>query len=438
MLQLTSAGLVFFISVSLAQVLGQTHFGVYEYVDSWLEVLVMFTLLGFDRLLVRLLSAYQTREEWGRMRGSWRTGLRWSLFAAGTVTIILAGLLLLLVATDVIKWSIFLPDIPPEQAEKIILPAFLLGLALVPIRVLVRLNQAGMQGVGHVVWSQLPDLVMRPLFLWALVGLVYLVTRSRLSATTAMELHVVAVLLALLGSWYLLRKSLPDTMQRAEPVHVVGLWHSAVPLLLLSGMGLLSLRGGNILLGLVTDLKIVALYGASIRVVGLITLAMHSTNAVLAPQIARLYTQGDKQRLQRLIIISSQCMVAVALPITLFMIFGGQFLLRLFGKSYVDAHNALIIMSLGNLVSVASGPVAWLLMMTGYEWDAAIAATIGAGSNLFLIAILAPSYGLEGAAVATAISMSLRNLISMWQVWRRLGIRTTGLLPHKGQKEKPV
>jgi O-antigen/teichoic acid export membrane protein len=430
-LQLTSAGLIFVISVSLAQILGQTHFGVYEYVDSWLEVLVMFTLLGFDRLLVRLLSAYQAQEEWGQMRGSWRMGLRWSLFIAGAVAITLVCLLLLLVAMDLIKWSTFLPDIPAEQAEKIILPTFLLGLVLVPIRVLMRLNQAGMQGVGHVVWSQLPDFVIRPLFLWVFLGLVYLVTRSRLSSSGAMELHVVAALVALLFSLYLLRKSLPDAMRMAEPVHVSGLWNSSVPLLLLSGMGLLSLRGGNILLGLVTDLKVVAMYGASVRVVALVSLAMGSTNAVLAPQIARLYTQGDKRRLQRMIIISTQCMIAISVPLTLFMIFGGQFLLRLFGKAYVDAHTALIIMSLGQLVSVSSGPVAWLLMMTGYEWDAAIAATIGAGANLALIAILAPSYGLEGAAIATAISMALRNLISMWQVWHRLGIRTIGLVPRK-------
>jgi O-antigen/teichoic acid export membrane protein len=430
-LQLTSAGLIFVISVSLAQILGQTHFGVYEYVDSWLEVLMMFALLGFDRLLVRLLSTYQTQEEWGQMRGSWRRGLRGSLIVAVAVAIILAGLLLLLVATDLIKWSTFLPEIPPDQAEKIILPTFLLGLVLVPIRVLVRLNQAGMQGVGHVVWSQLPDFVIRPLSLWILLGLAYLVTRSRLSSATAVELHIVAALLALLFSLYLLRKSLPDVMRLAEPAHVSGLWGSSVPLLLLSGMGLLSLRGGNILLGLVTDLNVVALYGPSVRVVALVSLAMGATNAVLAPQIARLYTEGDRHRLQRMIIISTQCMIAISVPITLFMIFGGQFLLRLFGKAYMDAHTALIIMSLGQLASVSAGPVAWLLMMTGYEWDAAIAATIGAGSNLVLIAILAPIYGLEGAAIATAISMALRNLISMWQVWHRLGIRTTGLVPRK-------
>jgi O-antigen/teichoic acid export membrane protein len=434
-LQLSSAGLIFVISVSLARILGQTHFGVYEYVDSWLEVLLMFTLLGFDRLLVRLLSAYQSQEDWGRMRGSWRTGLHWSLLAAGGVVITLAGLLLFLVAMDLIKWSAFLPDVPPEQAEKIILPTFLLGLVLVPIRVLVRLNQAGMQGVGHVVWSQLPDFVIRPLFLWVSVGVVYLITRSRLSAATAVELHVVAALLALMFSLYLLRKSLPDRMRLAKPAHVSGLRSSAVPLLLLSGMGLLSLRGGNILLGVVTDLKVVAMYGASVRVVALVSLAMGATNAVLAPQIARLYTQGDRRRLQRLVIIASQSMVAVSIPITLFMIFGGQYLLRLFGKAYVSAHPALIIMSLGQLISVASGPVAWLLMMTGHEWDAAIAATIGACSNLVLIAILAPTYGLEGAAIATAVSMALRNLISMWQVWHRLGIRTTGLMPRKLVRE---
>ena len=47
--QVTSAGLLFLIGLVTARLLGPVGLGAYEFVDAWLEILILFAMLGFDR-----------------------------------------------------------------------------------------------------------------------------------------------------------------------------------------------------------------------------------------------------------------------------------------------------------------------------------------------------------------------------------------------------
>jgi O-antigen/teichoic acid export membrane protein len=71
------------------------------------------------------------------------------------------------------------------------------------------------------------------------------------------------------------------------------------------------------------------------------------------------------------------------------------------------------------------GSASLLLVMTGHERDAAVGLGIGALLNIVLSLILIPQWGLEGAAVATTISMVAWNLLLVAFVFKRLQIHTT-------------
>jgi O-antigen/teichoic acid export membrane protein len=71
------------------------------------------------------------------------------------------------------------------------------------------------------------------------------------------------------------------------------------------------------------------------------------------------------------------------------------------------------------------GPVGVVLIMTGHERDAALAIGVSAVLNLILNAILIPGWGMEGAAVATAASTVVWNILMAIALYQRSGIHST-------------
>jgi O-antigen/teichoic acid export membrane protein len=66
-----------------------------------------------------------------------------------------------------------------------------------------------------------------------------------------------------------------------------------------------------------------------------------------------------------------------------------------------------------------------VLAMTRYASDCAWIVAVGATVNVLLNAWLIPIYGSTGAAISTASSMVIWNILLSLQVYRRLGINAT-------------
>ena len=81
-------------------------------------------------------------------------------------------------------------------------------------------------------------------------------------------------------------------------------------------------------------------------------------------------------------------------------------------------------MSVGQLVNASAGPVATLLNMAGKDRVTVVVSMIALGFNLFLGAMLIPLYGLVGAALSFAVSVSSWNIILMFVAKKQLGIST--------------
>ena len=73
----------------------------------------------------------------------------------------------------------------------------------------------------------------------------------------------------------------------------------------------------------------------------------------------------------------------------------------------------------------AFGPVGLMLNMTGHGNICASTYLAVVVVNVLLAVALIIPFGLNGAAVASAISLALRALWLSWAVWRRLQIHTS-------------
>jgi O-antigen/teichoic acid export membrane protein len=153
-----------------------------------------------------------------------------------------------------------------------------------------------------------------------------------------------------------------------------------------------------------------------------------TVNPAMAPVISSLYAAGKMEQLQRVVTKSARWTFLACLPLALgFLFLGRWYLLLIFGRDFAQGQTALAILTVGQLVNVATGSVGYLLIMTGHEREAAKGMAVSALLNIALNAALIPTWGLEGAATAGATSMMLANIWFSVVVYRKLGIHSTAL-----------
>jgi O-antigen/teichoic acid export membrane protein len=97
--------------------------------------------------------------------------------------------------------------------------------------------------------------------------------------------------------------------------------------------------------------------------------------------------------------------------------------LQIFGSSFSSGATALRILLVGQLVNVAVGSVGFILIMVGRTgWDLVVYAASFV-LDLTVAFILAPRFGIEGAAVAQTVTMVASNTARLYLVWRFVHIQ---------------
>lgn len=413
-LRVTAVGLGFAISLILARTLGSAGYGAYAYAMSWVALLIVPATLGFENLLVREVAAYRANAAWGMIGGILHWTNRTVTIASVTLTVLLA----------VVLWA------AAGLFEQRMVPALWVALVLIPISALTRVRQAAVQGLGYVVVAQIPEALLRPLLFISLLGGGYVILGNGMTAPLALVLSLVAALIALLIESFILQRRLPQPVAQAAPIYRSGMWlRAALPLMLVGGLQIVNSRADIIMIGAIKGAEATGVYAVASRGAELILLVILSANLALRPAIAELYSRGEISRLQRMVTRSARLILLFTLPIALtFIVFGHWFLL-LFGLEFTEGRTALAILSAGQLFNAAVGSVGVLLIMTGYDSQAALGVGVAAVSNVTLNAALIPIWGIEGAAIATVCSLVIWNVLLAALVYKRLTIYPSVLGP---------
>ena len=164
----------------------------------------------------------------------------------------------------------------------------------------------------------------------------------------------------------------------------------------------------------VTDLQ-VGIYSAALRAGQVIVLFLTSVSLMFSPFVADLHNRGETERLDKLFKTLTRWTIVATLPLFLLLLIAPSEALRLFGAKFSEGQSALLIILAGQFVNIATGSVGFVLIMVGRTgWDL----VVYAGSlalNIGLAFWLCPRYGMEGAAIANAVTFALSK-------WARLAL----------------
>jgi len=403
-LKIFSSLLGFSTSLLLARLLGASGFGAYAYAMAWIGLFSLPATLGLDRLLVRETAVYTVRADWPHLCG---------LLRFTNQAVLLASFILMPLAAFagliVMKKSMFY--------------IVLLALPIIPMTTLTLTRQSALRGLSHIIPGQLPAMLIRPLCLIILIAGWPVWSQKDLTPEIAIALNLGAAVIAFGVSVFLLNKMLPAPVHKSSPEIMARQWlKSAMPLLLVIGMFSINAQVGTVMLGSIFSEDAAGIYSVASGSAGFIFFSLMAMNTALAPVIAKLHATRDLVKFQQTVTKGVRLALLVSLPVAFVLtIFGDSFLL-LFGPEFVQGRLALSILVLGQLINVAVGPVGMLLNMTGHERDTAKGVGVSTLINVALNALLIPIWGINGAAVATAISIITWNALLAYRVVKQLGL----------------
>jgi O-antigen/teichoic acid export membrane protein len=181
----------------------------------------------------------------------------------------------------------------------------------------------------------------------------------------------------------------------------------------------------------------IAIYFAATRIIQVVNLVPFAATVGTAHLFSSAHTRGDHDGLQRLCrsVVASTFVIAIAAVVII--VAGGDWLLAMFGEGFNAGYVPLIILSIGVIMRVAAGPAEDVLNMTGYSGLSASTYLAIVAVNVAFSVPLITLFGINGAAMAGAIALTLRAVWLAFAARRRLHVDTTILSVLPGQAFAP-
>lgn len=405
-IKVAGAGNEFILSIILARVLGVNGYGAYVLSITCVMILAMLATMGFDSAAIRFIPEYVIKKKWSLLRGL-------LLKSCQLITINSFGLLSLVILFTFLF-------------ESTIAAPLLYASFLIPILAVNRLRQSGLRALKHVVRSEFPEFVIRPVLLATLLIAFSFYFPDTLTASKAivLTLSVTIVTFIIGGTW--LYRLLPSPIIRVPSVYKTKSWLPyALPMLFFSGLQLVNNYTDIIMIGSMMGSKFAGIYSAACRISILVTFGLMAANSIIAPVTSELHSLNMHQELQKIITLAARGAFVFTIIVGAFIAFTGPYLLSLFGSVFFKGYPVLLILLLGQTVNAISGSVGLIMTLTGHHVQAARIFGLSAMLNILFNAILIPHFGMIGAAVATAITTALWNIIMVIYVVSRLRLNPT-------------
>ncbi|MFS4439245.1 oligosaccharide flippase family protein [Paracoccaceae bacterium GXU_MW_L88] len=395
-------------SILIARILGVADFGAYSYAMTIVTLFVAFCTLGLSAISVREFAAFYTRGDSGRLRGY--------------ITVMLATMVL---TALILGTGLYFGEVSGRMA---LAPGWALVLAVILTQALTNMLSellSGMQRINTAQWiSTLPRAFsyMIAIYVLYLFGFDF-------TPRTLFILYAVLTLPMILSMLRIAYRDLRARFERFDkPVFETRIWlFSSLPIALqLFSQNLSSQIDIIMLANMMTDYE-VGLYKAAFRAASLGTLGALIAVSVLRPMLARAAAQDNQPEAQRLLAMTAGMSALFGLPLWGIIGFWGESILAIFSQEFTAGTATLRYLLIGQFVNIVTGAGGVILMIYRYERDILYLQFLAIVMNIVLNYILISWLGLNGAAIATTISMTVINIIMTVLAWRRVGLDPTPL-----------
>jgi len=181
-------------------------------------------------------------------------------------------------------------------------------------------------------------------------------------------------------------------------------WRFSLPRGLVGTLSTTQLWLDTLLVGGMVGTQAAAVYTASSRYVGVSIFVISAMNIVIAPQISALLSLKESRRAENVYHTATEWIILTSWPPSFMLATFAPLLLSVFGKQYVAGQTVLMILSLGVLFFLSTGPLISVIVMGGKSGWSLFNNIVSLGANIGLNLLLIPRMGINGAALAWALT----------------------------------
>ena len=398
---------LFGITVFLTNFYPAEEVGAYEFTRSVLFLIGGFTILGTDQSILFFSGRFSKKEQLG------------ALFKVyfKMVLLLLAGSIVLLILAWTIPNAVYLTVFNDETSGTLILKAA----ACLFFYAITLLNTEFFRGFALHQKSELYRGIFKQLPFGLGLLLLFLLRQHQYVVEVFLLSYFLLAIVSSIEVFFQYKKRVSRDVQDLELSYKTVL-KATIPIAI-SALGFYLLISIDVFfLKHYTNFETLAYYGTSIKIIFLIATVINTISSFIAVKIANLYAT-NRQKLQELVKNGVRIIVILTTVLSVFLMLFSKVILQVFGTAYQQANTALLILIVGHFLSSFFGITQVYLNMTKKQVVLQYILIVAVLLNALLNWVLIPKLGMEGAAIASAVSVIFWNLSAALWVYKKDNIK---------------
>jgi O-antigen/teichoic acid export membrane protein len=401
--------------------LGTDGAGTYFVVVAAFMIVSQVAELGADTGLVRFVAAARAT---GRARDVPH------LLVVAVRPVLLAGVV---VVAGAWAWTLVAPDVRPDVPGPLVVGAA----ACAVLSSLTAVMLAVTRGLGDVLTYPLLQSVLLPLLRLLAVAAVVGAGGGVLAVLTAWTVPVVVVLaLATTSALTLVRRRCGGLRRdgtdgdaataRARHGLTRRFWSFSATRGVSAAVEILLEWVDVILVGLLTSAEAAGVYAVVTRCARAGEVVQQAARVAVGPQVSSALARGALLEAREIYGLVTAAMIWLSWPFFIVLAVFPDAVLAIFGEGFEAGATSLAVLAVAMGLATAAGTVQTILLMGGRSsWqlvDKSAALVVNVALNLLLV----PAWGIEGAAIAWAVTILLDTALVVYQVQHLMGLRPVG------------
>lgn len=410
--KITKGAGIAFIGIIISKLLGyvyriivaRTDTEIYGLLSIGIALFSLFStiaLLGLNNGVLRYVSFYKVKEDQEKIKQVIKTCLKITLPLS-----ILISILFFIFSKQISLYFFHTQDLT------IVFKILAFAIPIIVFRDIIFSTFQAFQKIKYVVYSKnIAENITK-----IVLTLVFLILGFKLIGFTLA--YVLGILCGTISAFFFLkRKILPsmktETMKESDqPALKKELLTYSLPLLFDSIIYSLIIWIDTLMLGYFRTPSEVGIYNAALPMAFLMYMIPFTLLTLFIPVLTELYAKDKKDSFEALHSRIIKWIFSLNLILLgIFYLFSGQVLHILFGEDYIAGSTALIILSTGYFVMYSLSPSTKLLVVIKKTKLVFVDTLVVTVVNILLNLYFIPLYGINGAAIATALACLTRFIL---------------------------
>lgn len=399
--RLFGAGIVFLVQAMIARFWGAGHLGDFLIITASCNLIAVAMPLGFHTIGAYFAAEYRARSERKQL----------GVFMLHAYGHILVALGLLLVAGQFVLGLV-------GQGGSIVAQHYVPVILLAFSGATVMLSGALLIGLKRPFSGFFADGIFRPIILVAaLVGAMGIANRDEAFDHMVWGAAIGFVVIALVqfGFTLIAWSAVPGRDTAVRPRESRRWWRFALPWMLIALATDFFFDINLLLLSQILGREELAIFGVCTRIFALVSFGVSAVYAVSMPDMFESEANADRSAFHRK--VGDANMVATALSLVLFCVtaLGAPIALQFFGPGFSAGAAPLAVLCLALVVRSALGPASLVLSIHDRPYASLPAVALGIVVLFVGNWLLAPPFGLMGAAISALIAITIWSLV-LWAI----------------------